>query len=322
MTLAQLRSFVTVARLGSVKAAAGALGVSEPAVSGAVGALRRELGDELYVRSAGVLELTPGGRRLTSAASEILALAEQACRDVRDADVARPTLRVAATPPFVEFASGPLLSAFSHRHAGVDVDLKIARREELATLLVNRAVDVVLGPAPTQHGDAPAIVSEPFLRYGLIVVAAPGHTLAASRGVSPAALVSTPWLLGPYENEPSTDTGAFLARQAIAPRRTRAYPNFAAALAQVASGRGVMLAISHTVRDELERGSLVELDVRGTPISGLWHVSTLPAEQRTAPAEALRRFVTMPEAIRAMLARGGGVAAERYVHSGTRWSLT
>ncbi len=49
MTLAQLRSFVTVARLGSVKAAARALGVSEPAVSGAVGALRRELGDELHI---------------------------------------------------------------------------------------------------------------------------------------------------------------------------------------------------------------------------------------------------------------------------------
>jgi hypothetical protein len=82
------------------------------------------------------------------------------------------------------------------------------------------------------------MLSEPFLRYGLIVVAAPGHTLASSKGLAPAALVSTPWLLGPYESERSTDTGAFLARQSIAPRRTRAYPNFAAALAQVASGRG------------------------------------------------------------------------------------
>ena len=46
---------MTVARLGSVKAAAQALEVSEPAVSGAVGALRRELGDKLYIRSAGVI---------------------------------------------------------------------------------------------------------------------------------------------------------------------------------------------------------------------------------------------------------------------------
>ena len=49
MTLAQLQSFVLVAQLGSVKAAAAALEVTEPAVSVAVSALRKELGDELFV---------------------------------------------------------------------------------------------------------------------------------------------------------------------------------------------------------------------------------------------------------------------------------
>ena len=321
MTLSQLRSFLTVARLGSVKAAAKALEVSEPAVSGAVGVLRRELGDQLYVRAGGVIELTPGGRRLASAASSILELEEEARRAILAADDEdKATLRVAATPPFAEFAAGPLLSVFNHRHPDIEVELKVARREEFAALLATRSVDITLGPPVTDRQDVPALVSEPFLRYGLIVVAAPGHTLATSKGLAPAALVSTPWLLGPFEDERSTDTGAFLARQSIAPRRTRAYPNSAAALAQVASGRGVSLAIAHTVRDELERGALVELDVRGTPISGLWFVSTLREELRTPSAEELRRFVTMPEATRAMLARGGGVPAERFVHMGTRWS--
>ncbi len=311
---------MTVARLGSVKAAARALAVSEPAVSAAVGALRRELGDKLYVRSGGVIELTPGGRRLASAASEILQLTEDTRLAVRDADGDMRTLRVAATPPFAEFAAGPLLSAFKHRHADIDVELQVARREELAALLANRAADITLGPPVTERQDVPAVVSQPFLRYNLIVVAAPGHTLAPSKGLAPAALVSTPWLLGPFENERSTDTGAFLARQSIAPRRTRTYPNFAAALAQTASGRGVTLAIAHTVRDELERGSLVELDVRGTPISGLWYLSMLRPDLRTPSADALHHFVTMPDATRAMLARGGGVPAERFVHAGTRWS--
>ena len=320
MTLSQLRSFLAVARLGSVKAAARALEVSEPAISGAVGVLRRELGDPLYVRAGGVIELTPGGRRLASAASSILELEEGARRAINAAEAEKTTLRVAATPPFAEFAAGPLLSAFGRRHHEVEIDLQVARREDFAGLLANRSVDITLGAPATDRADVPAMVSEPFLRYSLIVVAAPGHTLATSKALAPAALVSTPWLLGPFEDERSTDTGAFLARQSIAPRRTRAYPNSAAALAQVASGRGVTLAIAHTVRDELERGALVELDVRGTPIAGLWFVSTLREELRTPSAEALRRFVTMPEATRAMLARGGGVPAERFVHMGTRWS--
>ncbi len=311
---------MTVARLGSVKAAAHALEVSEPAVSGAVGALRRELGDKLYVRSGRVIELTPGGRRLAGAASAILDLAEETRRAVRAGESEKATLRVAATPPFAEYAAGPLLSAFTHRHPEIEVELQVARREDHAGLLADRGADITLGPPVTEREDVPAMICEPFLRYGLIVVAAPGHTLASSKGMAPAALVSTPWLLGPYENDRSTDTGAFLARQSIAPRRTRTYPNCAAAIAQVASGRGVTLAIAHTVRDELERGALVELDVRGTPIAGLWYVSTLRPELQTSSAEALKRFLTLPEATRAMLARGGGVPAERFVHTGTRWS--
>ena len=43
MTLTQLNAFVLVARLGSVRAAASALGVSEPAVSQALTALRNYL---------------------------------------------------------------------------------------------------------------------------------------------------------------------------------------------------------------------------------------------------------------------------------------
>ncbi|HYZ97221.1 MAG TPA: LysR family transcriptional regulator, partial [Acidimicrobiales bacterium] len=64
MTLTQLEAFVLVARLGSVKAAAQVLGVSEPAVSGALAALRQHLGDSLVVRTPAGMELTPGGQRL------------------------------------------------------------------------------------------------------------------------------------------------------------------------------------------------------------------------------------------------------------------
>jgi DNA-binding transcriptional LysR family regulator len=305
-----------VARLGSVKAAAKELRVSEPAVSGSVRALRKELGDELYVRAGGIIELTPGGRQLARAAGEILSLAEETRRTMRtDGE----TLRVAATPPFAEFAGGPLLHAFKHAHPQVEVALHVARRRELSELLADRRADIALGPPVGSTTTGPQIESEPFLRYGLVVVAAPRHQLAGSRGVAPAALVGTPWLLGPYESDGDTDTGAFLSRQSIAGARTRAYPNFAAALAQTAAGRGVTLAIAHTIRDELDRGTLVALDVRGTPITGLWYVSTLPREHRTQAVEALRHFVGMPEAAKAMLARAGGVPAERYVQMG-RWS--
>nr|MBA3747062.1 hypothetical protein [Solirubrobacterales bacterium] len=69
--------------------------------------------------------------------------------------------------------------------------------------------------------------------------------------------------------------------------------------------------VAHSVRDELERGALVVLDVRGTPVQGVWHASMLGPEHRSATTEALRRFITLPEATRAMLARARGVPHER-----------
>ena len=68
MTLTQLNAFVLVARLGSVQAAATALGVSESAVSQALTALRLDLGDQLITRSQAGMTLTPGGTRLLGTA--------------------------------------------------------------------------------------------------------------------------------------------------------------------------------------------------------------------------------------------------------------
>lgn len=60
MTPTQLRAFTAVVRLGSIKLAAEELGVSESAVSFNIAQLRKELGDQLFLRQANGLAFTPG----------------------------------------------------------------------------------------------------------------------------------------------------------------------------------------------------------------------------------------------------------------------
>ena len=60
MTPTQLRAYAAVARHGSVKRAAAELAVSESAVSLHIGQLRRELGDQLFNRTAA--GLASGGK--------------------------------------------------------------------------------------------------------------------------------------------------------------------------------------------------------------------------------------------------------------------
>ena len=83
MTPTQLRAFAAVVRLGSVKAAAAELFVTEAAVSLHVGQLRKELGDQLFRRTSAGLAFTPGGLRLASRAVELLGLQDRTVLEVR-----------------------------------------------------------------------------------------------------------------------------------------------------------------------------------------------------------------------------------------------
>jgi LysR family transcriptional regulator, low CO2-responsive transcriptional regulator len=311
MTFAQLRSFSTVARLGSVRAAAGELGVSEPAVSAAIAVLRREFGDELLVRSGGALRLTAGGERLASASSEILGLADEARRAVGAARGEARLLRVAATSDVAELALPPLVEAFTRRFPGTEVSVLVEPAGVFAGLIADRVADVALGPRPDVD-PAAGIVSLPFLRYRLVVVAGRTHPLAGRRAVPAAALAGDRWLVGPSGADPSTAVGAFLAAHRLEPDEVRAFPTHSAAVMGAEAGRGVTLAVAHTVIDELRRGTLTRLDVRSTPLDGLWHATTLGPERRPEIASALRRFITTPEATHAMLARSSDVPAGRF----------
>jgi DNA-binding transcriptional LysR family regulator len=310
VTLAQLQSFVLVARHGSVKAAAAELEVTEPAVSVAVAALRKELGDELFVRNGRGIALTPGGRRLAALAGEILGLAEQARRSVQEVPGQTGQLQIAATSIVAEHI-GPLIDAFTARSgSGLEISVQDVQGGSFADSLEHRQADIALGPHPGVERST-TIASVPFLRSRLMIVAAPSHDLTGVRGIAPATLARERWVLGPQEIDPTTTVGLFFVRTGIAPRDIAPYTSHAAAIAAVAAGEGIMLALAHAVIDAMRRRSLVRLDVRGTPIDEMWHASTLGLGRALPAALALQRFATTPEATQAMSSGRAGTASTR-----------
>ncbi|KAA0929049.1 LysR family transcriptional regulator [Streptomyces apricus] len=319
MTLTQLRSFVTVARLGSVKGAAQSLGVTEAAVSGAVAALRRELGDVLFIRAAGGISLTPGGSRLAAGAAEIVGLAEETRHRVRQAGSGTAHLRVASTEAGAEQVLPALLAAFGRRQPDLDVETLAVPVAVFGDLLRDRRADVTIGPAPRPAGPVESI---PFLRFQLAVVAAPDHPLRHRRRLAPAQLAGEPWLLGPAGLDPDTLSGAFLSHIGVEATGAKAFPSVTASLNAVAAGAGLSLAFLHVVRDDLRRGSLVRLDVAGARLTGMLCASALTGDRRSTTAAALCRFVTTPAATQAVLTRSNGVPMNEFrppVHV-TIWS--
>ncbi len=331
MTLTQLNAFTLVARLGSVTAAATALGVSEPAVSQALTALRQHFGDPLIVRGPSGMRLTPGGARLLGAATQMVALGAEAEAAVREARGAPEQLRVIATPAIAEFVAGPLLEAFTRRYpCALEVSTGVAATSEMGVLVANRLADVALGPPLAvgplsqrgpldqrldQRGD---LVSEPIFRYKMVVVGA-GRGTASGRGrtitpgpTSPQGPAGqTMWLVDPSGAEPDSEVGQLLRWLRVPDQRVRVFANQTAAWAAAADGAGVAPAPAHLVAHRLRRGELSVVDVPA-PAASTWY-ATFPARERRAPAAAaLRSFLATPEAMRLMREPGAGVPPSRF----------
>jgi LysR family transcriptional regulator, low CO2-responsive transcriptional regulator len=311
VTLTQLEAFVLVARLGSVKAAAMALGVSEPAVSGALGTLRQHLGDQLISRSPSGMSLTPGGQRLVGIASQMVNLAAEAESAIRQAQGAPARLRVVATATVAEFVVPPLLAAFSARNSQVEATLGVSEAAEVAALLQERLADVCFGPRLSGEA-AIGLECEPMMRYGLVVVASPSHRLAQIQRIPWPALNAENWLVDGSAMDPSSEVGMVLSRLHVQPERIRVFPSLTAAWAAAQEGEGVAPAISHLVARDINRGLLRRLDVVSTPVQLLWYVSALPVNRRAPGVAALLRFLTTPEAMQSMHRSDGAVPASRF----------
>jgi len=195
MTPTQLRAFAAVVRLGSVKAAAADIGVSEAAVSLHVGQLRKELGDQLFTRTASGLAFTPGGLRLASRAVELLGLQDRTVLEVREAGAGRRMLRLGTTALFAEYAAPGLIGLFADRARDLDVELSVHRAGEFESLLLTRSIDAAIGPRPVA-GDA-GLSSRLFLNYQMQAVVAPEHPLTRAGQPGAALLRDQMWLLGP-----------------------------------------------------------------------------------------------------------------------------
>ena len=300
MTFTQLRTFALVAELGSLRAAAAALGVSEPAVSAAVSALRIDLGDPLFRRSGSGITLTPGGRALAARARELVRLAERTRREVAHATTTG-RLRALATAACAEHVAGAVVAAFTRRVPRAAVELTVGSTDCAAVALAEDDTDIVLGvrPVPVR---GQAVESVPFLRYSRVVVAAAGSALAARPHLRATDLGDLRWFAGPAGLEPGSEEERWADATGSLPDVERC-DSEAEALGAVRAGAGVMLALEHAVRADVGRGTLVRLPVAGTPVTGLWW-SSVPGDGRsTSAARALQRFLTTPDATSALLSR-------------------
>lgn len=275
MTESRLRTFVTLADTGSVRAAAARLYVTESAVSASLAALARDLGVPVIERIGRGVRLTPAGTVYARYARQVLGLLEQGRTAARgEADPGHGSLRLAAVITAADQVLPRLLAGFRARWPDADLALQVGPSSEVWRSLADHEADLVLAGRPPAGVPATVLATR---ANDLIVVTAPDIAFD---------LRSTPWVM----REPGSGTRAtaetYLAEREAHPPQLVLGSN-GAVIAGVAAGLGAALVSRDAVGAELADGRLVAIDAPGTPLRRPWH-----AVAGTSPTATTRLFVT------------------------------
>ena len=138
----QVRSFLAVARLGSLSAAARELGVSQPTLTRAIQALETATRLNLFQRTTQGLNLTETGQALVDAATQMSEAADRFARQASGlSGELQGTVRVSANEIVGFYLLPPALAAFRTQHPGVAIEIVISNR---ASSLSKREADIAL----------------------------------------------------------------------------------------------------------------------------------------------------------------------------------
>jgi len=182
-----MATFVRVAELGSLSAAARDLGLTQPAVSQQVAALERRLGVRLLNRSTRRLALTEAGERYHAQARRILEAVAEAEDGLAEAsDTLTGSLRVHAPAGLGQAHLAPILIGFQQRHPELAVEL-IA--DDRYADLIGEGVDVAIRLGALA---SPGLVARRLATLRRILVASPGYVAAHGRPGTPEDLARHP----------------------------------------------------------------------------------------------------------------------------------
>lgn len=141
----RLRVFASVARHGSVRAAAEELCISGPAVSQHLRRLEKEAGRPLVEPEGRGLRLTQAGRVLADSVRDMTEAATRAEVDLADADsLVAGQLRIGSVASAVRTLLPAVLRRLSERHPRLEPELRDGEAEEMLPLLRTGQLDAVV----------------------------------------------------------------------------------------------------------------------------------------------------------------------------------
>lgn len=274
--LTALRAFVATARHLSFTRAADELHVTSAAIGQQIRLLEDHLGQPLFHRYRGQLELTDAGRELVPGLTEAFDGVVQSLARLVDADDRAP-IRVSVSPSFASKWLIPRLDALRRAVPGLEVQV------DSSAQLVDLANDDVDCVVRYGLGAYAGLVTDRLFGEAVLPVCSPAFALQHGLYGRPEATANVPLLheVGAERDPSCPDWKSWLRTAGFSARNAGSGITFSFSsliIEAAVAGQGLGLGKQQLVQRDLEEGRLVSPFGTPRPVEFSYFFATTPAK--------------------------------------------
>jgi DNA-binding transcriptional LysR family regulator len=254
----QVETFLAVVTYGGFHRAAGALRVSQPAVSARIRALETSLGVKLFTRVRSTVTLSPAGKALRPVAEQLLrtvALARQAVHDPQHS--AGGVLNIAAALSICTYFLPDVMKEYQSKNPKVLVNLRSGTSLQVLKMVLDGEADI--GVARALHH--PEVETMTLRDDPLILVGHPGHPATQLRRVRLEETETWPLIFFDRGSSDWTLSQGLFRRAGLLPNVVLEVETIEAAKKMVERKLGLSFLPQIAVTSELRRGKLVAIEI-------------------------------------------------------------
>lgn len=196
MDLAQIECFIAVAREGSFRAAAEALGVAQSQISRSIAALENSLTIRLVDRSTRKLKLTPAGELLLEEMKQTLgsvARTKQAATSWRRGEAGELEIGTPSSMPFLSIFS-EIVRSYRRKWPAVQLSVRELSTAEQVNNLLNHTIDIGFARLPIPCASRGLSIT-PLMTEPLVIALPSSHRLSNLK-VIPIREIETERIIG------------------------------------------------------------------------------------------------------------------------------
>ena len=262
MEIRQLKTFISIVKLGNFSQAAQLLGYTQSTVTTHIQLLEKSLNTLLFDRFGQQVTLTEEGQRLYSYAEKIVRLDDDAKHALNKAHTPHGPLIIGMAESICVYHMPALLKEFSGLYPDVELKIDSYIGNDFRSLLRKRIMDLafLLEPSVSDQ-DLTSILLWP---EPIVVVASPHHELARLASVTPSDLDSQTLVLVESGSQYRIMLEKAMDKANARPKTILDIGQLQAIKQLVVQNTGITILPRVAVKQELDTGELVILPWQGS----------------------------------------------------------